>query len=943
MANCSNPRCARPRPSNNSRCLSCQALLVGTLVRHRYEVQKTVGKGGFGITYLVGDQDCFNEARILKELCPQAPSNQTDEDEEDIGVTAERLFKREAQVLLNLQHPGIPKLYAYFTEAGYSYLVQDFIPGHTLSEEVDEQKKIFSEEEARATLGEIADILEYLHTSNPPIVHRDIKPQNLMRHASGRLLLIDFGAVCQAASTAASSQTLIGSPGYAPPEQIFGHPVPQSDLYAAGATVLRLLTGVHPSQLFNNKTQSMEWESRIRVSPEFAGLLNDLLVRDVHKRLSSALELKRRLQLLTTTTAPPIAPLPTIQQPKITPYHTAIQSQGTHRLPNNDAPPTMFFEESLGSSSQFANTDRPADEVGQLEVVPILFLLRRFYRERLSGRLTCINGAVIKTIHFDEGAVVFAHSSVTNERLGELLLRVGRITKADFDKATEIMRARSLRFGAALIEMKRISVEELKPLIIDQVANIVYSLFAWSAGQYEVRRERPPEESIKISLSTADIIFEGLRRLENIDLIKHWLGDFTRKLATTSDPLLLYQSVNLNPKEAFIVSRIDSVMSVEEILSLGGLPEADTLKTLCGLLAVGILEWVDNAKPLRTSVPIANVLNKPQVIPSDFDIQTAAAFCYEVENTLRTLQNASHYVVLGLTRTASDEEVREAYGQLARKFHPDRHTQLANYNLSLRADLEKIFTRISEAYRTLSDPISREGYDRMYRTSSKIKIPTGLKEPYSSVQINSESVIGERITEKPPERTAAATSLPATRPTATPPLNSSNPPHNEPDSGKQKILPQASPRSLEAGKQRLGTPPVSTPPMPTDGSPSGRHAALTSARTWFEKGLEYYNAKLFGQACRAFQAAATAAPKEPEYRIFLARSFALMKGYFTEAEQEFYKAIELAPHNADYYAELGLFYQKINLFNQANEMFERALAISPNHLIALRAKEAPRR
>src|SRR5689334_3027617 len=142
MSACSNPRCASPKPSETGRCLTCHSLFVGTLVRHRYEIQKIVGKGGFGTTYLINDQDCFNEPRILKELSPRPAA--TSEDEEDLGITAERLFRREAQVLLNLQHPGIPKLYAYFTDQDYSYLVQDFIPGSTLAEEVDKQKHIFS-------------------------------------------------------------------------------------------------------------------------------------------------------------------------------------------------------------------------------------------------------------------------------------------------------------------------------------------------------------------------------------------------------------------------------------------------------------------------------------------------------------------------------------------------------------------------------------------------------------------------------------------------------------------------------------------------------------------------------------------------------------------------------------------------------------------------------
>ena len=121
---CSNPRCARKKLNVYERCPSCQALPIGALVRFRYKVQRMVGKGGFGITYLVSDQDLFGEIRILKQLClePLAGKHQ-----ELINATAERLFKREADVLLKLQHPSIPKLYAYFIEGDYSFLVQDLL------------------------------------------------------------------------------------------------------------------------------------------------------------------------------------------------------------------------------------------------------------------------------------------------------------------------------------------------------------------------------------------------------------------------------------------------------------------------------------------------------------------------------------------------------------------------------------------------------------------------------------------------------------------------------------------------------------------------------------------------------------------------------------------------------------------------------------------------
>lgn len=872
MSSCSNTRCFRPNAGESDRCLTCQALVIGTLVKKRYEIKQTIGRGGFGTTYLVKDKDRFNESCVLKEL--NLPSTDFFDSEFDNALdTAERLFKREAQVLLSLEHPGIPKLHSYFNYNNYSYLVQDFIPGYTLAEEVEKNKRTFNEQEARALLLELADILEYLHNHNPPIIHRDIKPQNLMRHARGKLLLIDFGAVCQAATPV--KRTMIGSPGYSPSEQLAGHPVPQSDLYAAGATVLRLLTGLHPSQLFNSKTRQLEWASSVQIHPKFSAILKELMAQDFLQRIPTATELKRRLEALTIE-----KPLVESKPIEIDSYEllTALhQERDTQdfQVPLEGNP--------LSTDPQQFNTARLADEVGSLEPMSILYLLQRFYKERFSGELICSKGLISKTIYFEYGSVVFANSSLSSERLGEMLIRIGRISISECEQAATLMRMRGLRFGSALIEIGCITPEELRPFIIDQVANIIYSLFDFSSGQYGVKKTRPQTESIKIPVSTADIIFEGLRRLDNIDMIKSWLGDFTCKLTTTNDPWMLYRVLNLQPKEAFIVSRLDSMMSVEEILSLGGLPEAETLKTICGLLATGILQWAnEDNKSSRPDIAIANVLVGQTSLPNVLDIQTATEFCYEIETLIKNLDKLSYYEILGVTPEATEEEIRTKYIQLAKKFHPDRHAQLANYKLNFSLELEKIFKRLIEAYSTLNNRKTRATYYKDYLAIS------------ASKSINQEpDFIFANTREYSPEN------------------------NNEP---------------LETKDQK-------TEPTPLFSSEETPEANL-SQKPWIKKGLAFYNAGHFEHASRAFWAATMEEPDLAEPHIYLARCLAMMKGCSEEAEKEFLKAIELDNTNADYYAQLGLFYQNNNLFKQAEKMLDKALEFCPTHLVALRAKQS---
>lgn len=994
MSTCSNPRCVSPKPSDTGRCLTCHSLFIGTLVRHRYEIQKIVGKGGFGTTYLINDQDCFNEPRILKELSPRQSSNS--EDEEDLGITAERLFRREAQVLLNLQHPGIPKLYAYFTDKDYSYLVQDFIPGHTLAEEIDKHKHIFSEQDVRFVLLELADILDYLHTRTPPIVHRDVKPQNLMRHSSGHLQLIDFGAVCLAvAGGTNASQTLIGSPGYAPPEQIFGHPVPQSDLYAAGATVLRLLTGVHPSQFFNNRTQQMEWQSKISVSPEFSAILSELLARDAKKRLSSAAELKERLENLTKPLAPNFNVDPSMLDSQFIITGETLCFPNEDLAENNlsDVAPIEVKLSLLTDSQEFSTIEvedfevkpleqifnTPPDEIGDLQQNSIIFLLRKLYQEKLSGYLVCTTEGMTKTVFLDKGLVIFASSNITSERLGEFLLSTGRITQEDFNQASELMKRKRIRFGSALVKIGVIKQTDLHLLVIEQVSSIVYSLFNWTEGEYKFWQKNPPEEEIKISLSYSEIILQGLQRLENTSLLKSWVGDFSRKLCVTTDSDKLYKSVRLDPKQAFVVSRIDRPMSVEEIITMGGLPETEILKTVYGLLSVGVVEWFIE-KPKETTLAS---LNKAKLSPSnqvEMDVQTAAAFCYEVENTLRYFQNANHYSVLELDRDASQEQIQTAYARLAQKFHPDLQAQLSKYNLSIKNELDKLFDRITEAFHVLTNQKLKQEYDASFRTAKSNKnfssstvqersssnSPSTRTSSSSFPKLDSQQNLTTKATfpslAKPPASLPNSTANNTTNPnkiasqsfssptpptkTNTSPLTSTAKPSDTTSSlsNSKQVAPKITPSedSAKFPSQRLGTPTLPSSPISRE-TPLSRTTASASAKTWFQKGLEYYKANLFGQACRAFQAAVSADPQEAEYHIYLARSYALMKDFYTEAEQEFYKAIELAPKNADYFTELGMFYQKISLNRQAIEMFDKAIELVPNHEVAQKAKKEIRK
>ncbi|MBK7996105.1 MAG: protein kinase [Blastocatellia bacterium] len=700
MATCANISCINQWSSNETHCPNCQALSINSLVGYRYQIKKMLGKGGFSITYLVQDLDCFKEVRVLKQLKLLFDNNNYDPETNEI---AERLFKREAEVLLKLKHPGIPKLYAYFIDQGYSYLVQDFIPGKTLAEEVIERNYPFDEKEARALLVELAEILEYLHTHNPIIIHRDIKPENLMRHESGKILLIDFGAVCQSVENH-PNKTLIYTPGYTAPEQIAGNAVTQSDLYSVGATILRLLTSESISSAI--KPKEGQWEPFINVSKEFASIINDLLIPDPNKRLHSAGELKWRLQLL--------PPLPKIVGNPISPRPQYISKTPNPLSFDCASLPTLFNEQE--KQEKDTNDGKTSIEFGNLKEQPFIFLLQRILRDGLSGSLICTNEKVTKNIVFHQGNIIAANSTEIIDQLNDLVIRISNIAPSDFQQARDEMFTNSCSFSEALLRLKIISPTELKELHTLQISQIALSLFNWQSGQYELRCESINILPNKASLPIIDLVFKAIRKLEDSCLLKSWLGDFSRTVILNPIPNEITKTINLTPKEAFILSRISTNISIAELLLLNCLPELEVLKALCGLLVVGLLKWsMDEKKTDHNIDSIGRLLNELHASVGIYNFQNAAMFCYEVESIMYSLDNINYYALLGVSAYAKDSEIRQAYMEATKKFHPEANAELCKYNLDLAPKLEKLYSYICSAYRVLSNPFTKKQYDSRLR------------------------------------------------------------------------------------------------------------------------------------------------------------------------------------------------------------------------------------
>lgn len=280
----------------------------------RYRVEQLVASGGMGAVYKAMDTR-FNRPCAVKEMLDEFQSDAE-------RSQAVEWFRREATLLLDLNHPCIPRVRDFFVEGDRHYLVMDFIEGRTLGEVLEKEGNVtglngargISEARARSWTQQLCSVLYYLHHQNPPIIFRDLKPTNIMVTARDEIKLIDFG-IARTFQKSQQQVTIIMTLGYAPPEQLHGMPEPRSDIYALGATIHRLLTH-HDAA--NNKPSIFSFPPirslRPDVSPAFEGVIMKALSPGLEQRWRDAGEMERaiiNLPPLPVGAVTNLAPVPT--------------------------------------------------------------------------------------------------------------------------------------------------------------------------------------------------------------------------------------------------------------------------------------------------------------------------------------------------------------------------------------------------------------------------------------------------------------------------------------------------------------------------------------------------------------------------------------------------------------------------------------------------------
>jgi serine/threonine-protein kinase len=297
---CPNPACGVANPPGERNCQRCGTVLPhppGTLLHGRYRIERLLAQGGFGAVYLASDTKGGNRQVAIKDMICADP--------QEFAIRL-NFFRREAEILRSLSDvPIVPRFHDLIEQGQTAHLVMEFIRGQDLLKLMEANNNApFSLEQVIDWGKAICDVLGHMHTQSPSIVHRDMKPDNIMLLEDGRSIkMIDFGTARDLGRTQQDwkkQKTRVYTEGYAPPEQIIGRPEPRSDLFALAGTMYHLATGKPPDGYHTaRELEAQLGESGGAIPPDqrwFYELIKINLAEDINERYFSAREIKADLE-----------------------------------------------------------------------------------------------------------------------------------------------------------------------------------------------------------------------------------------------------------------------------------------------------------------------------------------------------------------------------------------------------------------------------------------------------------------------------------------------------------------------------------------------------------------------------------------------------------------------------------------------------------------------
>ncbi len=330
---------------------------------------------------------------------------------------------------------------------------------------------------------------------------------------------------------------------------------------------------------------------------------------------------------------------------------------------------------------------------GTIPRYPLPDFLIGLQRLGKTGILQISTGPYTKNIFVKQGDVIFSSSNQEQERMADMLRDIGKISPEQYDEATELMKASGKRFGTALVELGHLSPPDLVWAVRFQVEKIIQDLFGLESGNVIFKEESDPrEEVITLKLSTGNLIYRGIKSIDDIDFIKQNMPSLDAVFNFSSVPIALFQDISLEDDERKLLSLVDGTKTIKNIIAASPFNETETLKTLFALYNTRLLN-LDDRRTVDADLLREEILEKPE--PQDTE-----AFVAKIETLYRDHVRLGYHGIMGLQKNASLDEIKKAYYKAAKEYHPDRHLHFQSD--SIKHKLNVIFAYISEAYNVLS-------------------------------------------------------------------------------------------------------------------------------------------------------------------------------------------------------------------------------------------------
>jgi serine/threonine protein kinase len=565
----------------------------------KYQIVRLLGRGGMGAVYEAFDPHLEREV-ALKVMLPQIADN----------PEHKRRFEREARAVARLAHPNVVTVFdlGYHTD-GSPYIVMELMKGRDLLNVMRQDPPL----SLKRKLAFVVQVLAGLgHAHKVGIVHRDIKPANIFINEDGKAKIMDFGVARLDAGSATAAGTFMGTVNYISPEQARGLALDgRSDLFSVGCMLCELVTGRRPfdadsvvATLFKIATEPPAFE--LPAGPEHAALrpiLEKALARDPAERYESAAAFASALRgVLATLPAEASAPSDARTAPRGPSPGTDAASRGGRSGPMRL--PSLY-------TPGIAVTGPPADPT------PLFRLLRAIYVGARSGHLHFSHAHGRRILRILKGQILHGSSDVAGEHLGDVLVRYGLLTQADVDQALDRVLRERARLGVVLIEMGRIERAQLEEAVGLHAREILFSVLDQPgvAVSFEELSEDVLETDLVCRMSMGEVILEATRRVQDPELVRRGLGDQSRVLMLSSNPVLRSQRITFTPTDGFILSRVDGTMSMREVLSLVPVPIEDAERSLFGLLCTGTVDYAADAPSSRRTTPPGTRIPQPGGAP----------------------------------------------------------------------------------------------------------------------------------------------------------------------------------------------------------------------------------------------------------------------------------------------------------------------------------------